>query len=109
VIALAQDVLAIIVATIAATATVSAAVVPILLKSRSEAHNDIKAFRAENHADHQKVDASVQLLAQQMSVLTQMVVDSVAELRAHTKWEESQKYASPEHIERLIRALKEQQ
>lgn len=65
-------------------------------------------MKNENSLDHAKVTSSVDVLAAQVATLTGLVVESVSELKAHTKWEETQKYASPEHIERLIQAIKDQ-
>jgi flagellar motor component MotA len=64
-------------------------------------------IRHENQVDHAKVVTSVDVLAVQVATLTRLVVDSTSQLKAHTMWEESQKYASPEHIRQLIDAVRE--
>jgi hypothetical protein len=98
----------IIVALVAANGTVIAAIIAALLPSILKNRRDLKEVRIENHTEHEKVTTSVDVLATQVAALMALVVESTSELKAHTKWEESQKYASPEHIERLISALKEQ-
>lgn len=86
----------IIVAIIAAAAVISG---PILLS--------MYRMRRDNRSDHNRVVTSVEVLATQVAALTAMVVDSVSELRAHVKWEETRKYASHDDIIAVIQAIAE--
>lgn len=86
----------------------SAAVVlgPIMLYLIKLRHGQ-DTMRTENQADHAKVVTSVDVLATQVAALTALVVESTAELKAHTKWEESQKYATADTVASLIEAIRE--
>lgn len=66
-------------------------------------------IRHDNQVDHAAVTAGQESMIAQLVGLQAMIVETAAELRAHTKWEESQKYASMEQIEHLIRAVKDVQ
>jgi hypothetical protein len=92
-----EQYVALAVAFIAATAVVLGPILLYLVK-----------IRHENQVDHAKVVTSVDVLATQVAALTALVVESTSELKAHTKWEETQKYASQEQVAELIRALKDQ-
>ena len=63
-------------------------------------------LRHENQLDHAKVVTSVDVLALQVAELTKLTVEATAELKAHTKWEETQKYASMDQIETLIQSVR---
>jgi hypothetical protein len=65
-------------------------------------------LKRENHADHARVVTSVEVLATQVAALTRLVVDSTAQLQAHTMWEESQKYATAETVAQLIEVIREE-
>jgi hypothetical protein len=95
--------LAIIVATISAVAVMFGPILLYLVKIRHEGHER----GVQNEIEHGKVTSAVDTLAVQVAALTQLVVEATSELKAHTKWEESQKYASPADIERLIAAVRE--
>lgn len=104
----AEHYVALAVSAIGTVGVVVAAILPGQIKSWREQ----RKTRDENRADHNRVHVSVQSLqgsvaqlSEQVNTLTTLVIDSVSELRAHTKWEEGQKYASPDHIDRLIEAV----
>ena len=66
------------------TATVSATVLPMLIR-----------MRTENHSDHNRVIEALTKLTTQVAVLER-------DLQHHVKWEESQKYLSGEEIKLLV-------
>jgi hypothetical protein len=96
------------VALITGVSVILAATLPGQIKS----HREIRQNRRENRVDHSKVvshvdvlAATVDALAGQVSTLTNLVIETASDLKAHTKWEEGQKYVSPEHIEQLIHVI----
>jgi hypothetical protein len=97
-IALAAETTTIVVAVIAGTATVTAAVIATLLPF-------ILKMRRENHKDHAQVVTSVDLLAGQVAGLMQQIIEVNSELRAHIKWEENSKYASRDDIQSILDAV----
>lgn len=77
-------VVTLIVAFMGGTATVSAAVIPQLIR-----------MRKENRADHSRVVEALVSLTAQVAVLER-------DLAHHVRWEESQKYMTPEDLKALV-------
>lgn len=93
---------------VSAVAVVLAAIMPGQIKAQREA----RQARIEQRTDHARVSTSVEglsgsvaILTEQVGTLTTLIIETASDLKAHTKWEEGQKYATPEHIERLIVAV----
>lgn len=89
-------------------ASVAVVLGPILLYLVKLRH-ETKVMRMENHRDHGKVVNSVDhltgqvtTLGDQMKVLTALVIDSVSELRAHVKWEETKKYTTMDDLREVM-------
>jgi hypothetical protein len=101
----AEQYITLIVSLIAATAVILGPILLYLVKIRHE--NSL--IRHENRTDHAKVVTSVEVLATQVAALTALVVESSAQLKAHTKWEETQKYATADTVAQLIEVIRDAQ
>lgn len=111
----AEQYVALAVSAIGTAGVVLAAILPSQIKTWREQSKT----RLENRNDHARVVTSVETLdgtvrtlagtvdtlGRQVDTLTGLVVESVSELKAHTKWEESQKYATAEHVAMLVDAI----
>lgn len=90
---------------VGSSAVVLGPILLYLVKMKAEGGEALDRVKTENSKDHAKVGASVDVLAMQVAELTKLTVEATAELKAHTKWEESQKYASMDQIEKLIQSV----
>lgn len=62
-------------------------------------------LKHENAKDHGRVVTAVDVLTAQVATLTHLVTDSVAELRAHVKWEETKKYVTIEELSEAVQTV----